>query len=91
MIHREVAMADLIIIVIISIVFIAGFFFGLGQLLKTKGAEKFLSDFSDWFTSIPYRRLFLPIIGLILFTVFFMVILNKAPNFITHILVLSFS
>lgn len=63
-------MADLIIIAVISIVFISGFFFGLGQILKTKGAEKFLSDLSDWFKSIPYGRLYVAIIGGIVFIVF---------------------
>jgi ribose/xylose/arabinose/galactoside ABC-type transport system permease subunit len=69
MIHGEVVMADLIIIALISIVFVAGFFFGLGQILKTKSAEQFLSNFSDWFKSISDGRLFLAIIGLIVFIV----------------------
>jgi hypothetical protein len=62
-------MADLIIIAVISILFIAGFFFGIGQLLKTKSAEEFLSDFSDWFKSNPYKWLIIPIIGLIVLIV----------------------
>jgi len=62
--------SDFIIIAVISIVFIAGFFFGMGQILKTKSAEEFLSDFSDWFKSIPDGRLFLPIIGLIVVIAF---------------------
>ena len=46
-------MEDFIVIIIISIVFIAGFFFGLGYLLNTKSGKKYLSGFSDLFKSIP--------------------------------------
>ena len=68
-------MADLIIITVISIVFIAGFFFGLGQILKTKRAEEFLSDFSDWFKSIPDGRVFFLIVGLIVVITFILLLL----------------
>jgi hypothetical protein len=70
MIHGEAVMADLVIIAVLGIVCIGGFFFGLGQILKTKSAEEFLSDLSDWLKSIPDGRLFLPIIGLIVFIAF---------------------
>ena len=58
-------MENFIVIIIISIVFIAGFFFGLGHLLNTKSGKKYLSDLFDLFKAVPGGKLFLPIIGFI--------------------------
>ena len=60
-------MNDFIIIIVISIVFIAGFFFGLGRILQTRSAKELLSSFCERDKSIFSGRSFFVIIGLIVF------------------------